>query len=277
MRIDDLLAFMQARHAIYLKRKMNLPKPWTQDKILQRYRFCNVYRELDKETIWIKDNWRTPLLGHPNLFFAMLVARLVNWSGTLAELKRPVPRWDRDNFTDVLHSRADRGEKVWTGAYMITTHRQPVDKAEYYAHILDDIWACRDDIRPREGDTLATFHARLAECYGIGSFLAAQVVADTKYGDTLRHAKDWSSWAAIGEGSRRGMNRVMRRPYKQRGSVEHWRVELGTLQDRVNLSLAPLGLPFIDAQNLQNCLCEFDKYERVRLGQGRPRSTYQGV
>lgn len=36
------------------------------------------------------------------------------------------------------------------------------------------------------------------------------------------------------------------------------------------------SLKWLDAQDLQNCLCEFDKYERVRMGQGRPRSRYPG-
>ena len=36
-------------------------------------------------------------------------------------------------------------------------------------------------------------------------------------------------------------------------------------------------LPPIHAQALQNCLCEFDKYERVRLGEGRPRNNYPGI
>jgi hypothetical protein len=36
-------------------------------------------------------------------------------------------------------------------------------------------------------------------------------------------------------------------------------------------------MPQLHAQDLQNCLCEFDKYERVRLGEGRPKAKYNGV
>jgi hypothetical protein len=39
----------------------------------------------------------------------------------------------------------------------------------------------------------------------------------------------------------------------------------------------PRSMPPLHAQDLQNCLCEFDKYERVRLGEGRPRSNYPGL
>jgi len=40
---------------------------------------------------------------------------------------------------------------------------------------------------------------------------------------------------------------------------------------------AEVGMPKIHMQDLQNCLCEFDKYERVRLGEGRPRNGYRGL
>ena len=33
----------------------------------------------------------------------------------------------------------------------------------------------------------------------------------------------------------------------------------------------------LHAQDVENCLCEFDKYERTRLGEGRPRSLYAGM
>jgi hypothetical protein len=41
--------------------------------------------------------------------------------------------------------------------------------------------------------------------------------------------------------------------------------------------LSDLGSDFADLtlMDIQNCLCEFDKYERVRLGEGRPRSYYK--
>lgn len=279
MRIDDLLRFMCERHRIYQRRQMGMQRPWTQDPILQDYRFCNVYRELDTETIWIKENWRDTLGDHGFLFFAMLVARVVNWHETLNDMSIPIP-YDAKRFQRALCKRSALGQKVWTGAYMITTHRVAMPKEKYYAErVLQPIWDARKHIAPKEGDTLAAFHARLAAQDGIGDFLAAQVVADTKHYGHLRQATDWWTWAAMGEGSRRGLNRVFERPYKQRMNPAIWQRDFDMLFDAVtrfiqrerNHNLLP-----IDAQDLQNCLCEFDKYERVRLGQGRPRSRYLG-
>lgn len=280
MRIGDLFNFMKERHAIHERRRAGLPKPWTQDRILQEYKFCNVYRELDTETKWIRDNWREPLAEHGYLFFAMLVARVVNWHETLDDLGIPIP-FDAKRFQRVLNKRKAMNQQVWTGAYMVTTHAVPLPKEQYYAErVLQPIWDQRSVLMPKPGDTLAAFHERLAAQVGIGSFVAAQVVADTKHHGPLRDAGDWATWAAMGEGSRRGMNRVMGRPYKERTSPVVWQRDLATLHYRIIEAIrAERGhnLQWIDAQDLQNCLCEFDKYERVRLHEGKPRSRYPGV
>ena len=279
MRVGELLDFMRERHRIHQRRVMGLQKPWTNDPILQQYRFCNVYRELDRETAWIRDNWREPLADHGYLFFAMTVARVINWSPTLAEMALPVP-FNRFDFMRVINRRMALKQQVWTGAYMITTHGAAIPKPQYYAdNVLAPIWKDRKALAPREGDTLASFHKRLAEQDGIGDFLAAQVVADTKHHGWLKEAGDWYTWAAMGAGSRRGLNRVFNREYKAAMPSYVWQRDFDQLFHEVNrvIMTGRTNLVMIDAQDLQNCLCEFDKYERVRLGQGRPRSRYEGV
>ena len=38
--------------------------------------------------------------------------------------------------------------------------------------------------------------------------------------------------------------------------------------------LERIGLHGLRAQDLQNCLCEFDKWMRVRLGEGKPKRRF---
>jgi hypothetical protein len=106
-----LLYWIQEREAIRLRRATGQLRPWTNDPILDSWSFCNVRREDDRVTCWIAVNWREPHANDQDLFFAMAVARLVNWPDTLAELGYPVP-WDREHFITTLRARAGRGEKV---------------------------------------------------------------------------------------------------------------------------------------------------------------------
>lgn len=292
MRVNDFVRFIRARHDIFHARTRLKPKPWTKDTILQSYRFCNVYRELDKVTQWISTNWREPLSKSSDLWFWMLVARLVNNPDTLALIgyKRNGWRWDAERFVGKMRDQMRDGRKAWGGAYIVSTNGVQMEKSSYIAeHVLTPAWASRASIQPKKGDLLDDFCDRLLTLNGVQGFIAGQVIADAKYADPhLLVANDWKTFAISGPGSRRGLNRVMERDHETRWNEKEWKDCLLTLRVKTNAKLdvvnkkenergRPRPYPELHAQDVQNCLCEFDKYERVRLGQGKPRSTYPGI
>jgi alpha-glutamyl/putrescinyl thymine pyrophosphorylase clade 1 len=273
MRTEDLFQFISERYAVLQRRKQGLPKPWTQDPILQNYRFCNVYRENDTVTQWIKAHWRDTFTNDKDVWFAMAVARFVNWPDTLAEIGYPIP-WDAKRFVRIMADRKARGEKVFTGAYVI--HAGHGSKAEHVAYdILEPLWHWRDSVLEAT-TSCARLQNRLEEFHGVGSFMAGQIVCDTKYTRLLDTAGDWWEFAVEGPGSRRGLNRVMGRPVNQRWKTDEWFVILSGLRAAILPMIHAAGMPPMHAQDLQNCLCEFDKFERVRLEEGRPRNNYPG-
>ena len=104
--------------------------------------------------------------------------------------------------------------------------------------------------------------------------MAAQIVADVKHVEPLKSASDWWEFVASGPGSRQGLNRMLGRPVKQHWKEEDWRTEVAKLRIQLKLEFEAEGSPWCDAQNTQNQLCEYAKYERVRLGEGRPKRKY---
>lgn len=287
MSIKAFHKFIRAREAVRVARETGKTKPWTRDPILQRYRFCNVRREDDTVTRWIADNWREPYRNE-DLWFMMAVARWVNWPDTLEEIAGPVLglgtrqplTFNADAFARILHNRSARGEKVWTGAYMIGTQGNAKDKPAFIAEdVLLPLWLRRAELRPRKGDSLESFAQRVVAVKNQGRFMVGQMIADAKYADKyLRAARDWDTWAISGPGSRRGLNRVLGREVDAAWTEAAWREAFAPVFEKTTNVLPEE--PWIDglhAQDVQNCLCEFDKYERVRLGQGRPRATYRGV
>lgn len=82
------------RHRIYLKKAAGESPPWTRDQTMQTYRFCNVFRELDIVTVWLRENWRIPYAHNEHLWIAMCLARQINWPETLHEVGFPEHGYD---------------------------------------------------------------------------------------------------------------------------------------------------------------------------------------
>jgi hypothetical protein len=196
----------------------------------------------------------------------MLVFRLINWPDTLQELGYPVP-WNRLHFLEVMYSRKERSERVYNPAYMIRSDKSYAgrSKAEYQADKqFSPWWENRTNLRPKVGMSLNDYYEVLIKCYGIGSFLAGQAIADLKYVEPLKSASDWSTFACSGPGSRRGLNRLLGRPIKQAWKELEWRKELRCFQEAFN-SRWPWEP--IHGQDANNVLCESDKFLRARSGQ----------
>lgn len=267
--------WINERSLIFNKRAAGNPKPWTEDPILVKFKFCNVRREDDRVTIWIKDNWREPNRDDPFIWNAMSIARLINWPDTLQDIGYPdrgVRQWlGKEQAKRAMHFRQAMGEQVFTGSYMITNGGRKGSKIDFICNTLAENRLINDP--PVKGDSLEIAHKKLRAAPGLGSFLAAQVIADCKHTDLLKDADDWYDWAAPGPGSVRGLARLVLR--KVTGPEEFI-----ILLKQIRKSIRPLldsHVPDLCLQDIQNCMCEFDKFERTLWMEGRPRSTYPGA
>lgn len=168
------------------------------------------------------------------------------------------------NLWQVLKDMQEAEEQIWSGAYLITTHGRKMTKIDYCVELLQD---CIDvtPIHMAEPSCEGYFHA-IKRVKGLGSFLAAQIVADLKNtkGHPLEGSMDWYDFSAPGPGSLRGL------------SWFH--------HNHITNSMYPAAIDevaeFLDwqhcRQDLQNCMCEFDKYCRVLTGTGRSKRKYAG-
>jgi hypothetical protein len=277
-RLDQLIYWITEREKMRKAKEAGKPRPWTDDEILQNYRFCNVNREDDKVTKWIAKNWREPNAGHGDLWFTMAVARWINWPDTLEKIGFPIP-WKPKEVISTMEGIRNEGGKVWTGAYMIGTQGNKKDKILFVIeNVLQPLWDRKTQLRPARNTTLKDFADRLMAIKNQGSFMVGQIVADIKY-DTespLYAASDWHTFAVSGPGSRRGMNRLLNRQLTATWNEARWHHKLLELQGIVNEKITADGIEPLHAQDLQNCLCEYDKMLRVLYGEGKPRSKYNG-
>ena len=140
--------------------------------------------------------------------------------------------------------------------------------------VLAPMWREREALRPQPGESLAAYSARLEQCYRIGPFLAAQIIADLKPVAVKGCGRLAQHMPALALAANAGLIACAAGRSKRRGPHAHWHRELLTLHAETAPLLAAAGLAPLDAQNLQNCLCEFDKWERARDAGGKASRPY---
>jgi hypothetical protein len=278
--------WISERDAIRVLKESGAAKPWTNDPVLLANRFCNVRRMDDKVSQWLMREWYTPHAKANDriLLTAATLARHINWPDTLEYIRFPAV-WNATTYAGRLHKWKAAGHKVFTGAYIINGGgRKGADKIDL---VVERVQAVHDNaVAITHGNKrMRDVHSMLTRINGIGSFMAGQIVADLRYTRVLDEAYDSLEWAPRGPGSTRGMNRLLgRRPLWASFTDAAWQAHMQTLWNtlgspsaqRSGRAWAVLQERKCELMDLQNCLCEFDKYVRVLTGEGRARNRYPG-
>jgi hypothetical protein len=257
---QELLEYwIEEREKIRELKESGAERPWSADHVFQWTYFCNVHREDDRVTRWIRQNY-TPAIFGDNYELAIVAARLFNWPPTLEHIKWALVPLVHHTLWEGLTQLQDRKDKIWGGAYLITTHGRKMPKIDYCVETLQTA----DALLPLNEPTLERAYHKLRQIDGIGSFLAAQIVADLKNteGHRLAMAEDYFSFCAPGPGSLRGLSWFHEK-----------KITNSTFHEAIQDAAEAIDWPDC-MQDLQNCFCEYDKYCRVLTGTGRSKRGY---
>jgi len=286
--LGALVHWVRERELIRVQKDRGEPFPWTDDKILRTYRFCNVRREDDRVTVWIAKNIREPYADHHHLWFMLCTARMINWPHTLGLLigdptrppeERIYPNaWpDSASFSpsamaDGLEDVASMG-KAFTGAYIIPSPGKGEKKPRWMAQwVLGNLWKARARFETHfsRNPSLRSTHNLLTTFDCWGNFLAYQAIIDMRHTSLLSEVPDRNTWCAAGPGTIRGLNRLAGRPLIAPLTQERALLEIQSLQPVV---CRETGMDF-ELYEITGILCETDKYLRVMNGEGEPRARY---
>jgi hypothetical protein len=180
-------------------------------------------------------------------------------------------------FIEAMKELEAKKEKVYSSAYivyptMVKGNTKSVNLCEY---IIKPTIHMASQMRGAVASNSIKYTTEtLATAFGIQSFIAGQVSADLTYlRNQLDSAIDLYSWAPMGPGSQRGLNRLHQRTINKKFTEERFNQELTEIRSILidsNNKLKDLTL-----HDCQNIMCEFDKYQRVKTGEGKPRQNYK--
>jgi len=253
---------------------------WTQDPVFQQWRFCNVHREMDRTTVWFKENIRDPLNAAAldqtparlfDLVMGVIIFRWFNRISTGEIIKDLIlDGWDRKEAQRRLGNAPGA---ILTGAYMVRTPFG-MTKLEgvlsYVEHAGMEL--TRNPTFLRWGHSLHEAHEDLLVLPGMGRFTSYEVVTDLRHTCLLGGAEDIMTWASAGPGCARGLGWVM--------NEEPQLFNYTSRQDQSEMNLLMYNLLMMSRQEeywpqywtpwemreVEHWACEFDKYKRAEKG-----------
>ena len=289
--------YLNEREEVRLRKEAGLSvgfgvKAWTEDPILQTYKFTNVRRHHDRTSDQLRKLFYRKNF-HDDRRSVLMNCALYRYFGTW-EFAEAVGWQDYEDFDfegikELAAERLADHERVFTGAYVITNQGISAPKQEVVVDIfLSGLHKATPSLlelmaRTQSWKQVATQMRTLMGFGGTG-FMTKEVLLDTTYtgfwdniyespeDGTFSFPNDWWKWTPIGPGALRGAARVL--GYTSATPLKE--VQAGIIIENLYLNqLFWFKHPFkLCPTDIQFGLCEFDKYERVRLGQGKPRSRY---
>tara|TARA_R100001594_G_scaffold1044_3_gene4299 strand:- start:7460 stop:8287 length:828 start_codon:yes stop_codon:yes gene_type:complete len=267
-RVEIFFYWIYERTRIQEKKDRGDPWPWTHDPILKEYKFTNAFRERDKTTVWFRENIRDRLAWQPEVYMATVIFRwfnLIETGKTLIAHNLHID-WDPEKAYDKIV----RQDKWITGAYMIKSPNN-MNKVRGLCNTITTVWDDRERFLDKcPWQTLEGMNSWLSSYPYLGPFLAYELATDFRHTFIGRNASDILTWANAGPGAMRGLNRIYGRDLNYRSKSHDWCSEMREL---LEIAWKKHSLDF-ELREIEHSLCEFDKYERVRLKQGAPRSKY---
>jgi hypothetical protein len=250
--------FIREREAIRMRREQKFKAPWTGDTILRAYHFTNIKREDDRVSRFLFEDWYPTTIREDSprdSWAAIMIARFVNNPAALAEIAGFIFEREYHDAWMQLEERAESKKKVFRAAYL-----QPEIKGVTRLEKIFGIFVPQILAQDISTASLEEAVADLCKVKYFGEFIAGQIALDAlnvipgKWSDSF-------TYAPIGPGSTRGLNRLRDLPLTRKLKRDRYEHEISELHTCPEMNRWR-------ALDLEHALCEWDKYERIRLGEG---------
>ena len=287
------------------------PRPWTDNKIFRESKFTNVYRELDRNSQWqIKNILLDESLSGVNLIWKMMVFRFFNNPETFVKgmqemgWRNGIPDWkdyDEDEFASFIDRIRQSGENPYTTAYLINSQAAPGKSRDYcYTHLV--IPTLHKNVPQlisvvRKAKTPEDIITYLKTMPAVADFIAHEFYQDFTYIPRYRGIEfmkfDQNDFTNVGPGASIGIRLIFPslktvREQKQaiywlRDLAEEWLTKIGDEKGEKMVYLnwdTKKGAYYltnncnITLHQIEMWLCEFQKYWKMIIGEGKQRSKF---
>lgn len=268
--------FADERLAAFLRRVRGERAPWSQDPILQEYKFCNTFRAADRVSQdLIRQLYAENAASKADLVFRAIAYRTFSvpatWHRIVQELGRQprIADLDDGSFGKAVEA-ARQSQTLYTAAFMLPSpagaYKASDDNRKHAAHLrqFEDMFLRRElGDRVSSAPSLQDVYEALLGFDMVGEFLAMQMAIDINYSTAVDFSEN--DFIFPGPGAVRGLAKVFRSlgdSTPQQAIM--WMVEHQDEQfERLGLQFPGLWGRKLHAIDCQGLFCETDKYSRV--------------
>jgi hypothetical protein len=277
--------FASERQRAFERRVAGRPGPWTDDLILQTYKFCNAFRAADRVSQYmIRDVcYHTEACTPEDRAFQIVAFRTFSKMETWRSVRGFLGRYPTlddlgdGSFTAALDHAKRANGGLYTGAFILCATDAYGQSLKHLNHVeLFRHMFLREALgeRIQEAPTLRAVYDLLHSFPLMGDFMSYQCAVDLNYSELTNFSEN--DFTQAGPGALRGIKKV----FASLG--DHTPAEaIMWMEEHQHEELARLGMPFdglwgrpLHAIDCQNIFCETDKYCREaapELASGRTR------
>jgi hypothetical protein len=264
-------AFAAERHAVFERRLGGGRGPWTVDPIISEYRFCNSFRAADRVTQELVAVVHAPgAERREDVFLRTVCFRLFSRPDTWRLLENEVGQLTSANFDtrrlgDRLEDARADGVKLYTGAFILAADATYGHRRKHRNHLalLEAMLEAEMPAKAGGAGELREVYELLLSWPMIGPFMAYQLATDLNYTTLIDF--DENDFTMPGPGALRGLSKV----FVDLGDLDppaaiHWLCDYqNRCAELIGITPPKLFGRRLHAIDIQNLLCEIDKYSRV--------------
>lgn len=295
------------------KRRFIEDKPrreWTKNSILGKFKFTNVYRMLDRSSQWqIQNILLDETVTEKNLVWKLMVYRMFNnpetFENGLKLWKNGIPNYDEydvDEFYAFIQYIKESGKNPFTNAYLTNSAAFPgLTRVECYTQKimpllhskLPEIWKLIET-----SDTADKIVNYIAEIPCCGNFMAHEYYQDFTYIALHRDKSffrfDQNDFTNVGPGASLGLRLIFPKLQgKEQKQGIYWLREIAEEElEKAKVRLGAESIPYVQynkqkkayeitdkcnitLHQIEMWLCEYQKYWKMIIGEGKQRSGFK--
>lgn len=270
---DTYWRFAAERQRIFFARLTGAPWPWTDDPILNEYKFTNAYRASDRVSQYLIRNVIHCGPKEPeDVFFRTILFKLFNKIETweLIEEQLGLIQWSSYRYQDydrILSAALEAGSAIYSAAYIMASgHEMFGVQRKHQSHLRLLELMLKENVPHRlmESKSMREGFELLRSYPLIGDFLAYQLITDVNYTELTNYSE--MDFTMPGPGAKDGI----RKCFSSLGGLSEIDI-IRLMADRQEFEFQRLNIDFMSLWgrrlqliDIQNIFCEIDKYSRVK-------------